>query len=97
MTQPEQRDAIIQSGPFAGLRTRTLAPLRIGDSIRTETDRGWQCRNFQYCGNPADGIIKEDPYDLVSESPILQPVAYCLGCYSERVNAALKWLMGMIK
>jgi hypothetical protein len=45
-----------------------------------------KCRT---CDQDAIGELARDPYDTISESPIIQPVAYCLRCYNERVIAAI--------
>lgn len=45
-----------------------------------------KCRN---CDRDAVGELARDPYDVVSNSPIIQPVEYCLQCYNERVIAAI--------
>ena len=39
---------------------------------------------------PAIGTLDEDPYDVISGSPITRPVAYCLRCYNLRVIAAIR-------
>jgi len=44
------------------------------------------------CGNEAVGWVKQDPYDVVSDSPILSEAFYCLAHYNERVIAALLWV-----
>ena len=48
----------------------------------------FQCRNCNDIGFEID----RDPYDVVSGSPIIYPVMYCLKHYNERVLAAMKWI-----
>ena len=47
--------------------------------------RGYQCTDIGF-------EIDEDPYDVISGSPITYPVMYCLRHYNERVIGALKWI-----
>lgn len=48
-----------------------------------------KCRG---CSADAIGQVLADPYDVISNSPILQPAEYCLGCYNRRVIAALQFI-----
>lgn len=46
-----------------------------------------KCRG---CGSKEAFKIKRDPYDVLTSSPIIQSVDYCLSCYNERVIATIK-------
>ena len=45
------------------------------------------------CKGEAIGEVDRDPYDVVSGSPIIYPVKYCLSCYNLRVIGALNYVL----
>jgi len=59
----------------------------IGEAM-PRPENTFKCRNCNDIGFEID----EDPYDVVSGSPIVYPVQYCLKHYNERVLAAFKWI-----
>ena len=63
------------------------------------TDTGSSIEHLcRQCGDePAVGQVHADPYDYISDSPILSPVWYCLRCYNRRVLGALNYLKKSIE
>lgn len=47
------------------------------------------CREYKCTTEEPVFKFDRDPYDVVTNSPIIQPVTYCMNHYNERIIAAL--------